>query len=629
MDRNKPPHSNAKGRKGGDSRTSKGKPTLLDLHIPEQVPPPEDSFLLKPREVKRWVANLPTANIGETARQVYKTLVTFNRIEVPPIIRAEVIEMFREPVRYINLNMTKHYVDVGFPLQQKARKASQLAIELCNEVAISYKSVVQNMLQGSDDKFDQNLLIVAIHRALQYLGQSMFHTFLVYTDRPVGLWREIHALYAYAAQNHVQQIPVKETSKRRWKQKTRSIEDLYKGYLLLETTAPQRLRQSQIRRIHNQIPEWSKLTSMKEVGELSYSTGVFYVNLWSDKPPQKSLSSSEKSDSRFRAFDLNDILAKARTDFDQTDWESPVNVEKGDDEFSRSLLRLLIRGWNKSLERKFARTQLSVELQVTVGIPNLYSILEHDRQEAAQAAGNTPGLTGQQRGGNLAWNDSVFSTLAIATPAKSTAGDSIFSDSLAVASTLLGDDKSASWAQPEPQTTTELFSVLTYNESAEGYCLHWQGKRPPKIRVGDLLGIRSEVNPREYGLGIVRWLRNTEQDDLYLGIQVISSHVTAATVVPSEKATHSKRNQHRCLLLTGDGIDKDQLGLIVNTKEFPVGSIITLITEFGEHQIRLTEWMESSTSFIHYQFDYLDHGRAKKQESVDKDSNFDELWDDL
>ena len=197
------------------------------------------------------------------------------------------------------------------------------------------------------------------------------------------MWREIHALYAYAAQNHVHQIPVKETSKRRWRQKNRSIEELYKGYLLLETTAPQRLRQSQIRRIHNKIQEWEKLTEMKELNELSYSTGVFYVNLWSDKPPQRSLSASEKHDSRFRAFDLNEILAKARVDFDETDWESPVSVQKEEGEFSRSLLRLLIRGWNKSLERKFARTQLSIELQVTVGIPNLYRILEYDQQQAA------------------------------------------------------------------------------------------------------------------------------------------------------------------------------------------------------------------------------------------------------
>ena len=107
------------------------------LETPARSAAPADSFLLKPKEVRSWVSDLPIANIGETARQVYKTLVAFNRIEIPTLVRAQAIELFREPVRYVNSNMAKHYVGPGFPLTSKAKKASQLSYELCSEIAIA------------------------------------------------------------------------------------------------------------------------------------------------------------------------------------------------------------------------------------------------------------------------------------------------------------------------------------------------------------------------------------------------------------------------------------------------------------------------------------------------------------
>ena len=62
--------------------------SVAALRTPEQREAPKDTFLLKSREVKRWAAELPIANTGETARQTYKTLVAFNRIQVPTLARA-------------------------------------------------------------------------------------------------------------------------------------------------------------------------------------------------------------------------------------------------------------------------------------------------------------------------------------------------------------------------------------------------------------------------------------------------------------------------------------------------------------------------------------------------------------
>ncbi len=617
-----------------DTNDNKGAQPRVELSIPEQTAAPADSFLLSSREVRHWTEQLPVANVGETARQVYKTLTSFNRMQIPTLVRAEVIELFREPVRYINTNITKHYLNVGFPLSPKAQKAALLATELCNEIAISYKILFLEQVLGDEHNFNQKLVIVAAQRALQYMKQRMFHNLLVYCDYQKGLWREAHYLYAWASQNHVHQIGVKDNSKFIWKrQSVQSIEDVYKGMLLIATTSPYRLTQSHLRRVHDKLPEWSKLTEVGSISDLdNHSAGIFYLNLWSDEPPKKSISPAQSNDSRFRAFDLNAILSEARCEYEEAEWESPTHLDHDHQHLSRSLLKSLIRGWNKSLERKFARNTLQHELFAIVGLSNLLRLLEKNIEEAAeeQVTKKQEDQGAINTSSRLTWNDSVFSTLAIASPVSNQGGDSMFSDSSNLASSLLGTTVDA-----DPQNMFDklardpnaAFSVLTYNESVEGYCLGWKESYPMKVRVGDILGIRSPNNPDEYSVAVARWLKDTDEKQLYIGIQVLASSCSPVTITPGTKASSNPQNQYRCLLMSGGGIENERRGILTNTRAFELNTIMTMVTEFGEHQIKLTKWVESNNNFIHYYFSYAD--AQPKETNAKSGDDFQDLWHDL
>ena len=618
-----------------DTNDNKSTQPRVELSIPKQAAAPEDSFLLSAREVKHWAEQLPVANVGETARQVYKTLASFNRMQIPTLVRAEVIELFREPVRYINTNITKHYLGAGFPLSPKAQKAALLAAELCNEIAISYKILFLEQVLGNEHNFNQKLVIVAAQRALQYIKQRMFHNLLTYRDYQQGLWREAHYLYAWASQNHVHQIGVKDNSKFPWKRNSvQSIEEVYKGMLLIATTSPYRLTQSHLRRVHDKLPEWDKLTEIGSISDLdNHSAGIFYLNLWSDDPPQKSISPAQRNDSRFRAFDLNGILSEARREYEESEWESPAHLDHDHQHLSRSLLKSLIRGWNKSLERKFARNALQHELFAIVGLSNLLRLLEKNIEEAAEEqAGKKQEAQGTDNtSSHLTWNDSVFSTLAIASPANAQGGDSIFSDSNNLASTLLGTTVDA-----DPQNLFDklardpnaAFSVLTYNESVEGYCLGWKESYPMKVRVGDILGIRSPNNPDEYSVAVTRWLKDADEKQLYIGIQVLASSCSPVTITPGTKASSNRQNQYRCLLMSGGGIENERRGILTNTRAFELNTTMTMVTEFGEHQIKLTKWVESNNNFIHYYFSYVEE-QQPNEANAKPEENFQDLWHDL
>lgn len=610
----------------------------VELTIPKQAPAPDDSFLLNPREVKHWAEQLPVANVGETARQVYKTLASFNRMEIPTLIRAEVIELFREPVRYINTNITKHYINVGFPLSPKAGKAALLATELCSEIAISYKILFLEQVLGDEHNFNQKLVIVAAQRALQYLKQRMFHNLLVYRNYQKGLWREANYLYAWASQNHVHQIGVKENSHFVWKRKSvQSIEDVYKDMLLIATTSPYRLTQSHLRRVHDKLPEWNQLTEIGAVNDIDDhgGAGIFYLNLWSDEPPQKSISPAQSNDSRFRAFDLNGILAEARREYEEAEWESPAHLDHDHQHLSRSLLKLLIRGWNKSLERKFARNSLQHELYAIVGLSNLLRLLEKNIEEATaeeQATNKQKKKASVSTPSHLTWNDSVFSTLAIASPINNLGGDSMFTEGSNLASALLGtagESDTQNLFDKLARDPSSAFSVLTYNESVEGYCLGWKESYPMKVRVGDILGIRSPNNPDEYSVAVTRWLKDIEEKQLYIGIQVLASSCSPVVITPGPKASSNRQNQYRCLLIAGGGIESERRGLLTNTRAFKLHTTMTMVTEFGEHQIKLTKWVESNNNFIHYYFSYVEEGKHPVENSDEPEDDFQDLWNEL
>ena len=96
-------------------------------------------------------------------------------------------------------------------------------------------------------------------RALHYIGEVLLQNALVYSAWPPGTWREINAIYAYASQNRIHQIPVKAEDGRSGTPNT-TIEDLFKGLMLFASATPHRLRQSHAKLLFAYLEPWSAYT---------------------------------------------------------------------------------------------------------------------------------------------------------------------------------------------------------------------------------------------------------------------------------------------------------------------------------------------------------------------------------
>ena len=115
----------------------------MKLHIPEQQAPVKGATPQHPRKLKKWLANLPHANMGEMTRLIYSAVRDLNRQTMPNKYRVEDMELLRETVRNIFNNLEKHFINRTLPLPEKSQKIVNLNQALLQE--ISYKNSLRNL----------------------------------------------------------------------------------------------------------------------------------------------------------------------------------------------------------------------------------------------------------------------------------------------------------------------------------------------------------------------------------------------------------------------------------------------------------------------------------------------------
>ncbi len=596
--------------------------------MPPQAPPSPDSFLLDPKQTELWFEALPKANVGETARRIYSTLVDFNRMELPPVLRARNAEQFREPVEYICSNLRRHFIDTGFPLTEKGQKAAALARALYQELAISYKAIVQDLLSASADRFDRKLLVISLHRAASDIKAAMLHASLVYAPCPNGLWREIHGIYAYAWQNRIHPIQVRNGLRRSDGQST--LESVYIGALLFAAAEPQRLRQGQQLALAEALPELTRHVRLGPADEAPAAAGQFQVDLFSDSPPVRNPPHAPAANRRLRNLDLQVLLKHMRKLFEATPWQGSAGSDTRGNKLSRQLLRTVIHSWGSSHERRFVRTRQHLELNVIAGLNSLHNHLTQlaqteDRNGDTEDRYASSFINQRDMKPVDPWSEPFSHGLG--RPLRvgaDTLSDGQFGDP--DFSSLLPD--SAPAASPSETATKSGSAVRTLNEGAGGYCIQWRGDALPRIRIGELLGVQRDAEAQDFSLAAIRWLSYQPDQALLFGAEILAPLCQAGEVTPAGDARqHYPTTPQRCLVVPPAG-DRDNGFLVLPSALFAVGTMLTLNNGDERQAIRLSQVVETTGAYARYRYDDT-APPGKDAGSSGGENDFDDLWGNL
>jgi len=618
-------HDNWQTHAGADGLTS------LGLRVPQQTQAPDNSFLTDAKRTDAWFASLPMANIGESARRIFNALVDCNRMEMTDVVRARVTERFRKPIDYLCKNLERRYTHLGFPLSAKSRKTASLARELNMELAVAYKVIVEKMLGGGKQRFDEKLMVISLHRALFHLGQVLYQSALVYSPWPPSVWREIHGIYAYAAHNEVQDVPVKDSVRNVRGEHSPSIEEVYKSLLILSVTDPLRLRQRQISSVFTQIGRWAHLAQVQPPGGKSKNDkGRFNLDLWSDMPPVHNSLSPPARNRRVRILDMRGLIRSLRENFqpltDEADRENLENKKE-----SSELIRMLISGWSHPSDRRFVRTHLNFELQLAVGLNAVFDeISEHHRKVSPPPRKQRPAPELQTHSSPLVptWAASMPKDLLLAPLDSELTSNPVDVDGpLTSHGTAITDHYALDFEVPvEEEEEPEPRSVHTINESAGGYCIRWPNAGLPKVKVGEVIGIQSTSSSQQFGVGIVRWLKQDPARDLEVGLEIIAPRCQTAVIWSADNKSNIKNPpRYNCLLLPESNRGAGDNNLITSATEMDIGVEIWLERGGENRLIRLTRMVEASSLFSRYSYCYT----SLDGDGADDSHQFDDLWNNL
>ena len=548
---------------------------VLSLPVGQQSVGPIEVY---PKQARAWLDSLPIANSIETAHRIYQSLVALNRNKLAMQDRLELMELYRGPVIAACAGLQIHFSKLALPLTPKKRQLADFLRQLYIEMAYGYKHVIQDYINSRHLRSKKELISLAIERAIRCLGEVLLRSYQVYMPCPVGVWKEIHMLYAYAERNGRQHMPVTADG-----DKESNIAKQYQRVLLLGVCGPYQLPPNECHQVNAFLDIWADKAVISDQIEVPSWVGQFLIDLSADSPPL-ALPRDIKLQSAPHLRILNAIgLASTVHAFVNRlqKGESMKTLELGTEYIGSAcldMLRRMIRFWGLKMRRQYSRTKKQGGLSICVGINALHFF----------NSGQKP--------------------FALSAPTTIEAVDAMDMDDPPADKTDVDLDaigQKMPFKMEFSANTQELFRIDQWqikDESAGGLLLE-RSKESGGIyvRVGDLLGIQDKAS-EQWRIGLVRWLKNPEASTVEMGVEMLAPWAEPVAVKTSAPAYQTGQFMP-ALLLPAIAFLRRPATLLTAWGTYQPGSDIYLTQKETETRlVHLAKLLERTGSFEHIVF---------------------------
>lgn len=595
--------------------------TTLSLRVPARAAAPSDYALQDARTAQAWFGDLPKTNFGELARRVYEGLHQFNRVELPDGQRIEIAEHFGETVDYLVQNLQRHYTDSAFPLAEKGAQVAALVRTLDEELATTYKVVIERILGGIHEADDQRQLTIALNRAVRYLGRVLYRAALVYNPWPAHCWEELHAIYAFAAKQRLADQPVRERLADS-DAPAPTLAELYRQVIVFAAAEPQRLRQREMELVFENGLHWGKALELGGAEGVEVKPTHRLIDLNADKEPLLVERLTEPGKGRFLLADLGPLAMALRAELEKLGGEPPQEAHR---QLLATMLQRLSDSWLQPARRRFSRTRLVFELRVLVGLPTIHGELGARQHVSGGTAPARPARSSQE---------TVAYALAPLGLNLLSEDDEILGPKEQPIN-FKGEEKPARGTGPGPAGAV---TVRTNNESAGGYCIEWYAQNAPRLRVGEVLGIQSVHEEMQFSIGLIRWIQCASADALRVGVELIAPHCRAAnSYVGDLRAIRNRRSlkTEPALMLPPIPASSQPATVLLPTINHKQGDLIWLFDESTDELVRLGELVGATGACSQFTFELLQEsarGKAVKPKAAGAGEDrpeFENLWSNL
>lgn len=558
-----------------------------------------------PRDLKRWIAGLPKANIGETARLLYQGLGELNQLLTPSDNRLHLLELLRPEVYFVCQHLERHFLHQAIMLDERSRKISNLCQALQSQLAIGYKHIILRIApKYSRDR--AALVSEALQRAAHALKGQLVRATQLYSPAPEQLWFELHQLFRCACELQLQHRRVRDDLASLTGEL--SVEQTYLAALLLGSARCNQLRQNQIARLAQVVEPWSAWLKLHPAHS---GDGLFAVSADIDAGPRYRSQFRSKQQAGLLGFDPQPLVNAIEAHLLQQDATTPLPVPAG---LTLDTLQHLHATWGEAAERSFQRTVGQGNLTVCVGMSALHFYLGGERTFSELL--KHPGTRAANFSRAVVQGEKDSWSQAFDAAPQSKADEFLPYEEIRYEP--LADDESDTDSRPHYPT----YALPVINHSPGGYCLAWPKEVPAELQAGEMIGIQDSLN-QGWSIAVVRWIRQVRGAGTQMGIELVAPHAQ-----PCGLQLVRTRDDHshylRGLLLPEISAIDLPATLLAPRLPFQEGNKVLINTQGEEHRAGLDRRVASTHSFN--QFAYRSLETAKNGES---EEDFDSLWKSL
>lgn len=558
-----------------------------------------------PRDLKRWIADLPKANIGETARLLYQGLGELNQLLTPSDNRLHLLELLRPEVYFVCQHLERHFLHQAIMLDERSRKISNLCQALQSQLAIGYKQIILRIApKYSRDR--ATLVSEALQRAAHALKGQLVRATQLYSAAPEQLWFELHQLFRCACELQLQHRRVRDDLASLTAEL--SVEQTYLAALLLGSARCNQLRQNQIARLAQVVEPWSAWLKLHPAhpGE-----GLFAVSADIDAGPRYRSQFRSEQQASLLGFDPQPLVNAIEAHLLHQDATTPLPVPSG---LTLDTLQHLHATWGEAAERSFQRTVGQGNLTVCVGMSALHFYLGGERtfsellkHPGARAANFSRAVVqGEKDSWSQAFDAAPQSTSDELLPYEEIRYEPLIDDE---------DD-----ADSPPHYPTYALPVI--NHSPGGYCLAWPKDVPAELQAGEMVGIQDSLN-QGWSIAVVRWIRQVRGAGTQMGIELVAPHARPCGLQLVRSRDDHSQYLRGLLLQEISAIDLPAT-LLAPRLPFQEGNKVLINTQGEEHRAGLDRRVASTHSFNQFAYRSLETARNGGSEE-----DFDSLWKSL
>ncbi|NLY58501.1 MAG: molecular chaperone [Gammaproteobacteria bacterium] len=587
--------------------------TSLNLRVPEQTLDSLSFADSHEKGIGQWIANLPKANIGETARQLYQGLMEVNQLRIAPDKRLAMLELIRPEVHYVCTALSRYYLGQSIVLEDRPRKVANLSQSLQNHLATGYKIVVSQ--EGSMKNRDRSEdLSLAIQRAMRALSGPLLRAYQLYCPVADGIWLEIHQLFQLALKRKLHQQSISDSESLGGKSLT--IEQTYLAIMLLGTARPNQMRQSSMARLFSVLEEWSRMAALVEPESAS---ALFIINPQMDCPPRYRSLVREEDLTGSLGLDTHRLVEAIKQYL--LDGEANNTRLHIPDGIGLELLQHVSESWGDLAERTFNRMPGRGELRITIGMSAThFHIAETSFSRFINAEDNNPFSDAAQRSRQDGWGSAFDGDQSV-----DWAGSSVEQINYAA-----GDEDD----DEENAENYPVHNLRIVNHSPGGFCLTWPREVPRQLQAGELLGVQ-EDRDQGWSLAVVRWIRQVRGGGTQMGIELVAPHCTPCAAKLLRKTDHPSRYLRALLVPEVTAIDRPAT-LLTPRLPFQLNNKVMLLLGGQEQRAQLVDRITATGSFNQFEYHLLENDtpKAKKETnttglSIASEDDFDSLWKSL